>query len=1046
MPRKKSASANVARTAGRRNSPAKKKGRPEKNAASGKTARALRNNEVLLKLALKSAHVGLWELDLKTSRVKWSENVNIIFGIDPESVRTLDSYLGFIHEDDRQPLLANIEKTIRTQEKFISQHRVIWPDGTVHWFEGVGKIILNRKGVPVKMTGSLQDITTIQLSVLEKEDWKIRYDLIAASAGQVVYDYDIHTGNIVWSGVVSDILGYTSDEMRDFKTWEQRIHPEDRDMAFRELEKAEKNIQPYEVNYRFRKKDGTYLHLHDKGFFMANGKGSAYRMLGVMQDISEKVKSTQAIQEINRLKEGIENAIPGLLYIFDIEKRASIFVNQNTTKLLGYTQEEFQQFGNEVVEKLVHPDDVMNFPVWGNDPDGTVKECEYRLKDKFGDWRWLHSRDTPFKRNLEGIITQVVGIAQDITEKKLSEALLREREKSYHQLFDTVDEAIYLQNVDGTFIDVNKGACDMYGYSREDFLGRTPEFLSAEGKNDLSNLQAVFTKCLNGEPQSFEWWGKKKSGEIFLKEVQLSKGSYEGRDIMIAASRDVTRQRESVGLLRESEKRFRDLIRDLNIGVTLRGPDATLLLYNKIALDLLGQTADQLRGTAAPDPEWKAIKEDGSHFPESQYPVMQALKTKQPVRDAVMGVYRPEKKDFAWLLVNAEPILKESGDIREVICTFTDITIRRKYEEQLRESEQRFRTLQRASFGGIGLHDQGMILDCNQGLCDITGYPYEELVGKNGLELIAPEFRTLVMEKIRSNYEKTYDVEGIRKDGSRFILEIQGKAIPYQGRMIRVTEFRDITERKKAEEKILEQNARLQVITDDLKRKNEQLEEFTQIVSHNLRAPVGNILTLINFLESAQTTDEKVEYIHYLKESGTLILTTLHELNDVLKIKQSKKIEKQALKFQVVFDHVRTMLIAKISEVGAEVTTDFAAAPVILYPNIYLESIFLNLLSNSLKYIYEGRKPVLHFKTYYQQEYLIMEVSDNGLGIDLDRYGHQVFKLRKTFHRHPESRGVGLFMIKNQIEAMGGEITLSSIANKGTTFYINFNKNSHDGE
>jgi PAS domain S-box-containing protein len=586
----------------------------------------------------------------------------------------------------------------------------------------------------------------------------------------------------------------------------------------------------------------------------------------------------------------------------------------------------------------------------------------------------------------------------------------------------------------------------MYGYSKEDFVGRTPEFLSAEGKNDLPGLQALFAKCLEGVPQSFEWWGRKKSGEIFLKEVQLNKGSYDGKDIMIATARDVTKQREAVTLLKESEKRFRDLIRDLNVGVTLRGANGEILLFNNLALDMLDLSADQLIGTAAYHPDWKAIHEDGSPFPDSEYPIMQAIKTKIPVRDVVMGVHRPHKKDLAWMLINAEPVLKESGELAEVICSFTDITIRRKYEEQLRESEQRFRTLQQASFGGIGLHDQGMIIDCNQGLCDITGYEYHELVGKNGLELIAPEFRTTVLEKIRGNYEKTYDVEGIRKDGTRFILEIHGKQIPYQGRMIRVTEFRDITERKRAEEKILEQNAKLLAITEDLKRKNEQLEEFTQIVSHNLRAPVGNILTLINFLESASTTDEKVEYIHYLKESGTLILTTLHELNDVLKIKQSKNIEKQELKFEDVFSHVRTMLIAKITEAQADLTVDFSAAPIIMYPNIYLESIFLNLLSNSLKYIHPDRKPAIHFRTYYHQDNLMLEVSDNGLGIDLNRYGHQVFRLRKTFHRHPESRGVGLFMIKNQIEAMGGEITLSSVENKGSTFYINFNKHSHEGE
>ena len=132
--------------------------------------------------------------------------------------------------------------------------------------------------------------------------------------------------------------------------------------------------------------------------------------------------------------------------------------------------------------------------------------------------------------------------------------------------------------------------------------------------------------------------------------------------------------------------------------------------------------------------------------------------------------------------------------------------------------------------------------------------------------------------------------------------------------------------------------------------------------------------------------------------------------------------------------------MVRINETGAQINCNFEKAPEINYPNIYLESIFLNLLSNSLKYKSNERSPIINFSTYYDGKQLWMEVTDNGSGIDLEKYGHQVFKLRKTFHQHPESRGVGLFLIKNQIEAMGGEITIHSKENIGTTFKVNFYK------
>ncbi|HTH55568.1 MAG TPA: PAS domain S-box protein [Cyclobacteriaceae bacterium] len=360
---------------------------------------------------------------------------------------------------------------------------------------------------------------------------------------------------------------------------------------------------------------------------------------------------------------------------------------------------------------------------------------------------------------------------------------------------------------------------------------------------------------------------------------------------------------------------------------------------------------------------------------------------------------------------------------------------------QALESEQRFRTLQEASFGGIGLHDKGVIIDCNQGLSDLTGYSYDELIGLNGLQLIAEADRALVMERIISGYDKPYDVMCLRKDGSKFAMEVQGKNIPYMGKTIRVTEFRDVTGRKKAKEKIQEQNARLANVASDLKRKNDQLEDFAQIVSHNLRGPIGNILSLISFYEETTSEKERTEYFNLLKTSSHAVHDTFNELVEVLKIRQYTDIERQTVSFATTFEKVRRMFSAKINETKAAVTSEFKVSK-IHYPNIYLESILLNLLSNALKYRRKNITPEISFKTFEREGYTVLEVSDNGLGIDLEKYGHQVFKLNKTFHLHAEAKGIGLFITKNQVEAMGGEIKVFSKPNEGATFVVNFNKNA----
>ena len=758
------------------------------NSSNDKNAlhHALLQTEKRLNLAINSANIGLWDWDMKTNSIWWSENVHKIFGTPEKTfVGTYEAVLKLMPDEDKKIVSEAMKRSLEGGKNFFVQHRIKKSKGDVRWIEAMGKVFRDSRGKATRMMGTVQDITGIKLSNFQRKDWEARYKIIAASSNQVIYDYDIKSGVVEWSGTIQEVLGYKQNEMTSFEDWERLVHREDRKNAVRELEIARQGLKPYNIKYRFKTKWKTYIHIHDKGLFLANDSGHAYRMLGTMQDISEKVRIAEDLFASNRFKESMENAMPGMLYVYDLKKQVCVYVNHNITRALGYTWEEIENMGNNFIIELVHPEDTPRLPRWSTEPSRTVKDAEFRVRTKGGEWRWFYGRDTVFQRDVKGNVTQIIGVAQDVTERK------------------------------------------------------------------------------------------------------------------------------------------------------------------KIEADLI-------------------------------------------------------------------------------------------------ESEARFRTLQEASYGGIGLHDQGIIIDCNQGLCNITGYKREELVGSDGLKLIAPEYRELVMHNILSGYERPYDVAGVHKDGTQYALEISGKNIPYKGREIRVTEFRDITNRKLIEQKIIEQNARLQAITIDLKRKNDQLEEFTQIVSHNLRSPIGNILTLLSFLESSGTEEDKAQLMKYLKESTANALTTLEELNEVLKVKQNRNIEKQLLDFEKVYHQIKAMISAKIAEASAEICCDFSQAPTIFYPNIYLESIFLNLLTNALKYRKPHVAPVIEVKTYCEKKDIILEIKDNGLGINLERYGHQVFKLQKTFHKHPESRGIGLFMIKNQIEAMGGEISIQSQENLGTTFFYQFQQASFE--
>ncbi len=180
------------------------------------------------------------------------------------------------------------------------------------------------------------------------------------------------------------------------------------------------------------------------------------------------------------------------------------------------------------------------------------------------------------------------------------------------------------------------------------------------------------------------------------------------------------------------------------------------------------------------------------------------------------------------LEISANPFYTEDGIFAGFRGVVRDITEKKVIEKKLIESEERFRALHELTSGGIGIHDNGIIVEANKGLVDLMGYSYEELVGMDGLNLIAEEERDKVRSRIIEGDTALYDSVGLKKDGTKFDLEIHGRKIPWQGREVRVTEFRDITERKKYEKVLFEKNKELQAAMEELEAAMEELEAMNE--------------------------------------------------------------------------------------------------------------------------------------------------------------------------------------------------------------------------
>ena len=366
----------------------------------------------------------------------------------------------------------------------------------------------------------------------------------------------------------------------------------------------------------------------------------------------------------------------------------------------------------------------------------------------------------------------------------------------------------------------------------------------------------------------------------------------------------------------------------------------------------------------------------------------------------------------------------------------------------------------------------GTIIDSNRNFLELTNYSREEVIGKKKFidflslggkiyfeNVYTPALKLSgTVEEVNFNFTK--------KEGTKFpvlINSVEVKDISGTHLYTHSAVF-NISQRKKYEQELLiskrnanelsdkliavnkelrsraelisKQKLQLEILNQNLENKNKQLSTFAHIASHNLRAPVSNLMGLRDFYKGNTDLADKAMLFSKVEVVIDRLNETLNDLIDSVKIQGNKEIVHDALIFETVFTKTLAILDPQITASKAVITADFSQAPNIEYPKLYLESILLNFLSNSIKYRAPDRIAHIHFSTEINNNQIELLVSDNGLGIDLKKYGQQLFGLNNTFHRHPDAKGVGLFMTKTQIEAVGGSVTVESQVNKGTAFKI----------
>lgn len=431
-----------------------------------------------------------------------------------------------------------------------------------------------------------------------------------------------------------------------------------------------------------------------------------------------------------------------------------------------------------------------------------------------------------------------------------------------------------------------------------------------------------------------------------------------------------------------------------------------------------------------------------SHAQEAFEDEQKIIKTGKPIIHKIeKETYQDHDTEPTWASTSKLPLYNRDGVITGTYGISTDITEQKKAQIQNERLKSQLLSVFDSNPNMLFVKDRaGKYVLVNEAKADFHNLNKDEIIGKTDFELG-------VEEESAKTFLKT-DRQVIDNNESVFIPEdpvdlpngqttwYQTIKVPFQllhsDERAALSVVMDITEHKKREEKL---NKTLDIVS----HQNQRLSNFAHIVSHNLRNHAGSISMILNLISMSESREEKEESLEQLKVASDRLNETIKDLNEIIDQQyKDQKVEREA-NIKELVDNTIQILTNEIKSKEAEFILDVPEDLSISYIPAYLESILLNLFSNAIKYSHPDRPPKIHVKVFEDDDHIHLDVQDNGKGIDLDKHGDKLFGMYETFHENDNAKGIGLYITKNQIESMGGQVSVQSKPGVGTKFQIRLN-------